>query len=99
LLGRPRHLPGRGGQPDDELAAMPGPLAERVDGAAVKLDQAAHQREADPEAALRTIRQLIALDEELEHRREPLGRDASPVVAHADDHLAALTPAVHLDVA
>src|SRR3989442_16025507 len=76
LLGRPRLLPGRGGQPDDELAALPGPLAECLDGAAVQLDQAAHQREADPEAALRTIRQLVALDEELEHRREPLGRDA-----------------------
>src|SRR5947207_13189819 len=69
-LGWTRLLPGGGRQTDDELAAPPRPLAERVDGAAVQLDQAAHQREADPEAALRAIGQLIPLDEQLEHRRQ-----------------------------
>ena len=65
----------------------------------MKLDQAADDGEPDPETALGSIRRLVALHEQVEHRREPIGTDPTAVVANADHHLRALAPAFHLDMA
>src|SRR5207237_807047 len=55
-----------GGEPHHELASLARAGAARLDGAAVQLDEAAHQRQADAEAPLRTIERLLGLDEEVE---------------------------------
>ena len=80
------------GQPDDEFAAEPGPLASRFDAAAVHADEALHQRQSDAESALRSPRRAIDLHEHVEDLRERVRRNADAVVLHADDRLAALAP-------
>ena len=42
-------------QPDDDTAALATALAEGMDLAVVKLDQMAHERETDAQAALRPV--------------------------------------------
>lgn len=64
-----------------------------------KLDELMHEREPDPEAALAAIERGVGLDEELEDPRAGLVVDPSPVVAHADDHLAVRVAGLDLDVA
>ena len=75
----------------------PAPSLARLDAAAVQLDDAAHQREADAEAAARAIERALALREEVEDPRQQLGRDAdagvrargarrSPVRARSSRH-------------
>ena len=46
---------------------FPGPSLARLDVAAVQLDQAAHDREAEAEAALRPVEGLALLHEQVEH--------------------------------
>ena len=58
-----------------ELAPRPRPVAARRDRAAVQLDEAAHDREPEAEAALRAVERLALLHEQLEHARQQLGRD------------------------
>jgi hypothetical protein len=43
-----------------------------------------HDREAEPEAAVRARAGGIRLAEAIEHVREKLGRDPLPCVGHAD---------------
>src|SRR6185369_11986379 len=75
---------------DDELAALARPVALRLDPAAVQLDEAAHQRQAEPEAALRTDARALHLGEGLEDLRQHLRGDADAGVAHPDRPLVAL---------
>ena len=53
---RRRRAPRGQRQPDDELAALAEAVAVRLDAAAVHLDQAAGERQADAQAALRARR-------------------------------------------
>ena len=69
-------------QTDDELAALSRAVAARRDGAAVALDQVAHDRQSDAKPALRSVERLPFLDEQIEDARQHLRRDADPGVAH-----------------
>ena len=48
-----RQRRGNGGQPNDELAPLAGPLAGRYDRPAVHLGEALHERQTNAEPALR----------------------------------------------
>ena len=63
-------------QAHDELAAVAEARAVGLHAAAVQLDQAAHQAQADPQAALRTILLARHLGEQVEDPREHGRRDA-----------------------
>src|SRR5690606_13099220 len=81
-----RSARGRGGrQTDGEPAAPSPPLAVRDDLAAVQMDDGSHDREAEPEAAQRTIDRLPSLSEHVEDLRQQVRRDAAAVVR--DDEL------------
>ena len=76
-----------GSRTTNSLPCPPCPGAEPLDRAFVKLHEAPHQREADPEAALSAVGPLIRLHEQLEDARERLGGHAFPIVADADHRL------------
>ena len=89
----PRALGRRqGGEPHHELAPLAHAIARGPDLAAVGLDQAADDREPEPEPALRAIERLPALVEGLEHVGQHLGRDPDPRVAHPERDALALEP-------
>ena len=69
----------QGGQADDELAALVGAVAVRLDAAAVHLDQPAHQRQADAQPALRAVERAVDLGEQVEDARQHLGGMPMPV--------------------
>src|SRR5690606_36734612 len=79
-----------GRQPDLERAAAAWSRARRRDRAAVQLDEAAREREADADAGLRAAR-LVAgrLREHLENRAERVLRHADAVVGDRDRDLVA----------
>ena len=77
-------------QADDELAAHAVTVAPGLDGAAVHLDQALDQREADAQAALRPFERPIYLGKHLEDPRQHVGRDADAGIAHAHHGVASL---------
>ena len=56
----------------------------------VHAHDALHEREADPEAALRAVRRAVGLREQVEHVRQQLRVDAAAVVAHLRPRLAAV---------
>ena len=72
----------QGRQADDEFAALVGPLATGLDGAAVQLDEAPHQRQADAQAPLRSRDGTVGLGEQVEDVRQQLPFDADAVVAN-----------------
>src|SRR3989441_7703321 len=74
----------RPGQLDDELAAGARAIALGGDRTAMQLDEAADQRETDPEAALGAIERCVSLDEEIEYPRQRIGGGPVPVVPHVD---------------
>ena len=78
---------GRQRQRHDELRPLPLAFALRSDSAAVKLDQALHQRQPEAETAARTVKTRVRLHERLEHPVHEVGRDADAIVADADDGL------------
>jgi len=73
---------------DRELAPAPAASAHGRDAAAMAVDYAAHQGEADTQARVRVPGTLIRLDEEIEHTRQDILIDADTVVANADDRFA-----------
>ena len=77
-------------QPDDEFAAAAGAVAAGGHRAAVQRDQRAHERQADPHAAVGAIERPIVLHEEIEDRVQHVRRNAGPRIADADHGLAAL---------
>ena len=97
-VGTTAVLPGRaplvrgsqGRQADDELAALVRPFAAGLDGAAVHLDQAADQRQADAQAALRAGDRAVGLGEQVEDPRQQVRFDADAVVANAQHRLLGL---------
>ena len=74
-------------QTHDELAAGPGAVAFRFDRAPVQLDEAADQRETDPETALRAIERDAPLHEQIEYTRQGVGGDAVAIIANVNVHL------------
>ena len=74
-LGRRRHV-ARRRQLDDALGAAAMPLAVQRHRAAVGLDQAPHDGQPQPEAALGSIAALPLLGEGVEQVRQQLGGDA-----------------------
>ena len=75
-------------QPDPEGRASPAPGRFGRDPAAVQLDQALHQRQADAQAALVAGGRRIRLAEQLEHVRQERRRDAAAGVADLEQRLA-----------
>ena len=73
------------GQAHDELAARSQPVALRRDGAAVHLDQALDQVQADSQPALRSFERAIDLGKHVEDVREAIGGNADAGVSHAHD--------------
>ena len=78
-----------------KVLACPGPGALRLDRAAVQLDQALHQREPEPEPALRAVERLARLEEQIEHVRQQLRRDADAVVRDLEHERPVLGPRRH----
>src|SRR5438105_3376599 len=72
----------------DLPAAMPGDLALHADLAAVRLDDALHDVEPQPESLLARARVLHVahLVEPVEDLRDVRRRDAGAVVGHGDEH-------------
>ena len=64
-----------------------GAVAVRLGAPAVRLDQLAHDREADSHAAVAAIEAAFALDEEIEDARQQIRRDTDTGVAHAQHRL------------
>ena len=81
-----------GGQVHDEFAAQAPARAVRLHPAAVQLHQAAHQTQADAQAALRPLQRTVFLREQVEDVRQHFGVDAGTVVLHAHED-AILVPA------
>src|SRR5512132_1307550 len=77
-------------------ASAPVALARDADGAAVRLDEPARQREADPKPAERAIGTLRALDEEIEDPRLHVGGNADAAVR--DDEHRFVLHSGHVDV-
>src|SRR5207247_10007413 len=73
--------------------------AVHLHGAAVQLDQVAHDVEPEPEAALRARRARVGLAKALEHVREELPRDAGAAVAHGDDRARIVALQAHVNAA
>ena len=63
-------------QADDERRSLVLAAALRLDGAAVQLDELFHDRQAEPEPAVRARRRRIGLAKALEQIRQELGLDA-----------------------
>src|SRR5437879_10529526 len=74
---------------DHELASASDPVTVGGHGAAVQMDQAADQRQAQTKAAVAARQAAVALDEAVEDVREQLGRDPDAAVADMDRNLAA----------
>ena len=77
-------------QSDGERAAAPFSLARRHDRAAVQLDEAADQRQADSEAAPRAVERPIRLHVQVEDDGQQLRRDAEPGVLDVEHRVAAV---------
>src|SRR5262245_28081860 len=90
-----RHRRGSERQPDDESAATPTPFAVRLDGARMQLDEPAHEREPDPEPAMRAIRALLALREQVEDPRQQLGCNAASRVFDLQHAMVAILMRMH----
>ncbi len=74
-------------QPDDELAAAVGAFATGLHGTTVELNQPAHKREPDAEAALRAIERVVNLSKKLEDGCEFLSGYTNAVIAYAENGL------------
>ncbi len=100
-FGRIRTVGRRQRQVNEEFAAVAGAGAARLDPAAVHLDQAAHQRQADPQAPLGAAQGPVDLGEHVEHPRQHVGGNADAGVSHRDHHFTRglTSPARHLDTA
>src|SRR5450432_2940411 len=74
----------RNGQPDDERGPQAEASALHLGGAAVQLDEALHDGEAEAETAVDARDGAIRLAKAVEDVRDELGRDPLPGVAHGD---------------
>ena len=71
-------------QADDKFAAFAKPVTIRDHRTSVQLDETLDERQADAEPAFLARERALALHEQIEDARKQLGRDAAPVVAHAE---------------
>ena len=95
--GRPG--PGRGAGGRRTRCPCPSPSLRRVDAAAVHLDQAADQGQADAEPPLGAVERAVGLGEQVEDAREQLRGDPDAGVADPDDRLVALSAGLQRDPA
>src|SRR5438309_5315885 len=84
---------------DQELSAVSGAIAQRLDRTPVQLDEPANQRQADPKAAARASAGLRTLHEELERVLPQILCQAGAVVLHADDEVVAVHMGAYQDPA
>ena len=100
-----RHLVRRGlvgkpnGQRDGECRAAPLTFAPHAHGTAVQLDEMAHDREAEAEAAILTRARALRLAEAIEDVRQELHTDAGARVRNDDARLAWPRLEGHVDAA
>src|SRR5829696_2723967 len=85
----PRNQPSRCGQVHDERGA-PARGVARLDPAAVRVDDAGHDREPQARAAAAALPSALRAPEPLEDLARVVGRQAGPVVAHLEAPLAAV---------
>ena len=73
-------------QAHHEGAPLPCSAAMGDDRPAVHLDQMLHQRQAEPQPAVPSLRAAVSLAEAIEHERQQVGRDPLPRIgdAHLD---------------
>lgn len=82
-----RHRPssdGAAGDPGDEFAALPFPVAADFDRAAVQVDDLLDHGQPDSQARSAAGGAAMGLGENIEHMGQQVGADASPGIAHAD---------------
>ena len=86
---RPRSIVRAGlrGRRTTNSLPRPEPVAARPDAAAVHLDQAADQRQADPQPPLAAVERPLGLGEQVEDAGQQLRGDPDAVVADPDDRL------------
>ena len=72
------------GSVTEKVAPFPGPGAVGLDRPAVLLDEMAHDRQAEAEAAVHAGVGGVGLGEAIEDVRQEPGLDAGPGVAHLD---------------
>ena len=93
-------MPGaRERQAHPELAAAPRSIAVDLDRAAVQMNQAAHQRQADAQTAFGALQRRGRLRKHLENLLEHLRRDTDPVVGDRDHGLIRFDSHAYLDCA
>ena len=80
-----RHWSLRHRHPDGKFASSATPLARSLDGAAVQLDEPAHQSQAESESAARPVEWRRPLHEQIECMRQHLGRHSLSRIAHFED--------------
>lgn len=76
---------------------FPGTCAARAHGAVVHLDEAAHDRQPEAEAARRAVQCLRLLHEDIEHLLEHLRGDSHAFIAHAQLDARTGAARVHAD--
>ena len=74
-------------QLNGELAAVAHPANGHRHKAAVQLDELLHQRQAEPQAAARTVERLRFLYEQLENAVAQLASDAFAGIAHTEQRV------------
>src|SRR5580704_6424972 len=84
-------------QMDLEDRPVSGSLAACGDSPVVHLDQSLHDRQSDPETALRSVEGSVALNEQIEYPRQQLGRDSNTRVGYHDDGLLVLAAQLQTD--
>ena len=94
LCGRCRR--GASGQADDELATEPFSRAERLDRAAMQLDQPPDEGQAEAEAVGARVARSAPSNEQIEDLRQQGGRDPAAGIADAQHRLRAVP--LHADV-
>jgi hypothetical protein len=74
---------------------MPESFAGCADGSPMQFHQAADERQADTEAALRAVERALGLHEHLEDGWKQIRRDAKPGVLDAEHSVVVLCPQRH----
>src|SRR5256714_1570197 len=92
---RRRHLHAR--QAHREDAAEPRARTVGRHRAPMQLGERPHQRQADPEAALRAVQRALALDEQAEDLRQHVAGDADALVLDPEHGIVALARRPHAD--
>src|SRR5438270_1642954 len=77
-------------QVNDEFAPLAAPAAGDSDAATMHIHEAPNEREANSQAALRLVEQMLILDVRLKNSRKDLRRNPGAVVAYPNESFFAL---------